>query len=49
VAKYYIRKLMAPVWSWRKNKMLNMESKTFGSYPYPSGNDLGLPPRKIEK
>ena len=47
VAKYYIRKLMAPIWNWRKNKMLSMESTTFGSYPY--GNDLELPPRKIEK
>jgi len=32
VAKYYIRKLMAPIWNWRKNKMLKMESTTFGSH-----------------
>jgi glycosyltransferase involved in cell wall biosynthesis len=47
VAKYYIRKLMAPVWNWRKNKMLKMESKTFESYSWR--NDLELPPRKIAK
>ena len=33
VAKYYIRKLMAPIWNWRKNRMLKMESKAFESYP----------------
>lgn len=27
VAKYYTRKLMAPLWNWRKRKMLSMESK----------------------
>jgi glycosyltransferase involved in cell wall biosynthesis len=27
VAKYYIRKLMAPLWNWRRRRMLNAESK----------------------
>jgi len=29
VAKYYIRKLIAPLWSWRKRRMLKTESKVF--------------------
>src|SRR5215216_964493 len=33
VAKYYIRKLVSPIWNWRKNRMLKMESKAFESYP----------------
>ena len=28
VAKYYIRKLIAPLWSWRRRRMLRVESKT---------------------
>lgn len=27
VAKYYLRKLMGPVWNWRRRKMLKKESK----------------------
>jgi glycosyltransferase involved in cell wall biosynthesis len=27
VAKYYLRKLVAPVWNWRKRRMLKRESK----------------------
>jgi glycosyltransferase involved in cell wall biosynthesis len=29
VAKYYARKFMAPLWNWRRRKMLNRESKAF--------------------
>lgn len=31
VAKYYLRKLMAPVWHWRRRRMLKTEAKRFGS------------------
>jgi len=27
VAKYYIRKLISPIWNWRRRRMLNTESK----------------------
>ena len=30
VAKYYIRKLMAPIWNWHRRRMLNAESKVSG-------------------
>lgn len=34
VAKYYIRKLIAPLWNWRRRRMLNKESKVSGSGLY---------------